>query len=149
MVVESPACGGYGSETGWSGSGGGASAVLTKPGWQTGCNVPNDGARDVPDIALLAAPRDPGYWIFFTGKWYFFGGTSLAAPAWAGFFAQLNQKRGGNGLGRVGPRLDQLCGKSAFHDITSGSNGLFSAGRGYDQVTGLGTIDAAKLIKAC
>lgn len=113
-----------------------------------GLQRPHDGARDVPDVALLAAPRDPGYWFYFTGKWYIGGGTSAAAPSWAGFFAQLNQKLGGNGLGLAGLRLYQLCGRSALHDITSGSNGLFSAAPGYDEVTGVGTIDAARLFRA-
>jgi len=147
MTPQNPDCGGYGSESGWSGSGGGASAVFAKPSWQTGCGVPNDGARDVPDVALLGS-SDPGYWVLLTGKWLFGGGTSFGAPEWAGFFAQLNQKRGGNGLGLANPRLYQLCGKSAFHDITSGNNGLFNAGPGYDQVTGVGTVDAANLFKA-
>lgn len=59
MTPQSPDCGGYGSESGWSGSGGGPSAVLAKPAWQSGCGVPDDGARDVPDISLLAA--EPWY----------------------------------------------------------------------------------------
>src|SRR5581483_12104012 len=49
---------------------------------------------------------------------------------------------GGSGVGLPGTRLYQLCGGSSYHDVTSGSNGACSAGAGYDQVTGLGTIDA-------
>jgi subtilase family serine protease len=141
-----PACGGYGSESAWSGSGGGASSLFSKPAWQTGCNVPGDGVRDVPDVALLG--NQPRYWTFFTGKWYGGFGTSFGAPQWAGIFAQLNQKLGGNGLGLANPRLYQLCGRNALHDITTGDNGLFSAGPGYDQVTGLGTVDVRNLIKS-
>ena len=58
---------GYATENVWNDSsgatGGGASAVFTKPSYQTGSGVPNDGARDVPDIALIASPNFPGvFW---------------------------------------------------------------------------------------
>jgi len=99
------------------------------------------------------------------------GGTSAGAPTFAGILALLNQAinqaTGSNGLGNVNPMLYALAATSptAFHDITSGNNNApctsgttncpagttsfgFSAGPGYDQVTGLGSLDVANLISA-
>lgn len=139
-----PDCGGYGAETGWSGtalagSGGGTSALFAKPAHQAGCAVPPTGARDVPDIALEADPLLPGNWVAHGGAWHIVGGTSASTPAWAGFFAALNERLGGAGLGLAGPRLYDLCPTAAFHDILAGSNGDHAAGRGYDRVAGIGT----------
>lgn len=95
------------------------------------------------------------------------GGTSAGAPTFAGVLALINQATGSNGLGNVNPMLYALSASSptAFHDITSGNNNApctagtkncpagttsfgFSAGAGYDQVTGLGSLDVANLISA-
>jgi subtilase family serine protease len=95
------------------------------------------------------------------------GGTSAGAPTFAGILALINQATGSSGLGNVNPMLYSLAATSpaAFHDITSGNNSVpctagsnncpsgtttigFSAGAGYDQVTGLGSLDVAKLISA-
>jgi subtilase family serine protease len=95
------------------------------------------------------------------------GGTSAGAPTFAGILALINQATGSTGLGNVNPMLYSLAATStsAFHDITSGNNSVpctagskncpsgttsigFSAGAGYDQVTGLGSLDVAKLISA-
>lgn len=94
------------------------------------------------------------------------GGTSAGAPTFAGILALINQATGSNGLGNVNPMLYRLAASSptAFHDITSGNNNVpctagsancpsggtigFSAGGGYDQVTGLGSLDVANLISA-
>jgi kumamolisin len=141
MTAGSPACGGYGAETAWSGSGGGVSQLFARPGFQTGCGVPAGDRRLVPDVALEANPT-PGNYVAENGFWYIVGGTSDGAPQWAGFVAQLNQKRGGGGLGNPGTLLYGLCGTGAYHDITTGSNGDYSARTGYDLVTGLGTIEA-------
>ena len=80
------------------------------------------------------------------------GGTSLSAPAWAGLLAMADQGRVAAGkptLGSAGPTeaLTALYGLSRadFHDVTSGSNG-YSAGPGYDLVTGLGTPVAGLLV---
>jgi subtilase family serine protease len=93
------------------------------------------------------------------------GGTSFGAPTFAGIVAILNQKTGSR-QGNVNPTLYALAAStpSAFHDITSGTNIVpcgsgtpdcptsgtaqygFTAGPGYDQVTGLGSIDAANLV---
>jgi kumamolisin len=145
MTPGSPACGGYGSETGWSGSGGGISQVFARPSFQTGCGVPAGTARLVPDVALESDPS-PGNYVLKNGSWFVVAGTSGAAPQWAGFFAQLNHKAAGAGLGNPGALLYGLCGSGAFHDIVSGSNGDYSAGIGYDMVTGLGTADVGTLV---
>ena len=95
------------------------------------------------------------------------GGTSAGAPTFAGILALINQATASSGLGNVNPMLYALAASSptAFHDITSGNNNApctvgtkncpagttslgFSAGAGYDQVTGLGSLDVANLISA-
>ncbi|MBI3302710.1 MAG: hypothetical protein HYZ72_11650 [Deltaproteobacteria bacterium] len=148
MTASNPACGGYGAESGWSGSGGGISQVFARPAFQTGCGVPTGSQRLVPDVALEADPS-PGNYVAENGFWYIVGGTSDAAPQWAGFFAELNQEKGGTGLGHPGTRLYQLCSGTlspVYHDITAGSNGDYGAGAGYDMVTGLGSTDAKNLL---
>src|SRR5262245_20821309 len=147
MTSSSPGCAGYGSERGWSGSGGGVSQVFARPTFQTGCGIPAGSTRLVPDVAL-ESDTSPGNYVAENGGWYIVGGTSGAAPQWAGFFAELNQRLGGVGLGTPGARLYGLCGTSAFHDVTAGSNGDYTAGTGYDLVTGLGTIDVTKFLAA-
>jgi subtilase family serine protease len=156
--------------------GGGASSVFGKPSWQTGTGVPADGKRDVPDIALNASNAHDPY-LFCTGgsctngfrdsanNLSAVGGTSAGAPTFAGILALINQATSSNGLGNVNPMLYSLAASSsnAFHDVTSGDNKVpcttgtkncssttigFSAGSGYDQVTGLGSLDVTNLISA-
>ncbi|TMB54602.1 MAG: hypothetical protein E6J56_10585 [Deltaproteobacteria bacterium] len=141
LTPSNPACLGYGSERGWSGSGGGLSRVFARPAFQVGCGVPAGTLRLVPDVAL-EADLAPGNFVFEAGQWWVVGGTSLGAPQWAGFLAELHGRTGGAGFGNPGARLYSLCRTPAFHDITVGSNGDYSAAAGYDLVTGLGTIDA-------
>lgn len=140
-----PVCGGWGSETAWSGSGGGQSTVHARPAWQTGCGVPAGTQRLVPDVAL-EADTSPGNLVAKGGFWYAVGGTSDAAPQYAGMFTALNAAKGGSGLGLANARLYALCGGSTYHDVTSGSNGDYSAGAGYDMVTGLGTVIESNLL---
>jgi uncharacterized protein (TIGR03437 family) len=149
-------------------SGGGASVLISKPDWQTGVGVPNDNARDVPDVALSAAVHDP-YLVVNEGSLIAVGGTSASSPSFAGITSMVNQyqvakgflKRAG--LGNINPQLYRLAkiAPSAFHDITSGDNIVpcaqgtpdctnrsfgYTAGPGYDLVTGLGTVDANSLV---
>jgi subtilase family serine protease len=145
MTSSSPACGGYGSESGWSGSGGGVSQLFSRPLFQNGCNIAAGSKRMVPDVAL-EADTSPGNYVIEGGGWYIVGGTSGAAPQWAGLFGELNQKKLGSGLGNPGTRLYQLCAGPSFHDVVSGSNGDYTAVPGYDLVTGLGTPDAQSLL---
>lgn len=134
------------SETAWNGSGGGVSAVFSTPSYQRGSN----GMRTVPDVSADANPST-GYAIFSAGSWVEFGGTSCAAPMWSGFTA-LHDANSGGRLGNANPALYQIAAgsgfTSAFHDITSGSNGAFRAGTGYDEVTGLGSYNGAGLNSA-
>ena len=101
-------------------------------------NVDTDKAgRGVPDVAGDADPNS-GYRIRVDGADETIGGTSAVAPLWAGLVALLNQALKAP-LGFAHPRLYALLGSTAFHDITSGTNGAYSAGPGWDACTGLGS----------
>ena len=147
---------------GLAATGGGASIVFPQPSWQTGPGVPNDGARHVPDLSMSASSAHDGYYIYSGGAQYV-GGTSCAAPSMAGIVALLNQYLASNGVGNINPTLYRLAQNSTgvFHDITSGNNTVpcaagtpdcasgslgLSAGPGYDEVTGLGSVDAYNLV---
>ncbi len=140
----------------WS-SGGGASKVYPKPSWQSARGVPNDHHRDVPDVSLSAAFHD-AYVVLRGTDVYAVFGTSASTPSFAGLMALIVQKTGDR-QGNANPVLYQLAAqqyKSArspriFHDITSGNNSVpklrgFSCGPGYDQVTGLGSVDGGLLL---
>jgi subtilase family serine protease len=136
-------------------SGGGMSTVYAKPSWQTGTGVPADGKRDVPDVALTAAGHD-GYLIVQSGGLYAVGGTSAASPSFASIMAlvvQHTDARQGNANTTFYPLAgkQRAGGAPVFHDITAGKNGVpgqsgFNATTGYDQATGLGSIDASVLV---
>ncbi|HVV46883.1 MAG TPA: protease pro-enzyme activation domain-containing protein, partial [Bryobacteraceae bacterium] len=150
------------------GTGGGASTYFQKPSWQAGAGVPNDGKRDVPDISMPASENHDPYMVYSDGTLQAFGGTSVSAPVVAGIAGLLNQYLVANGyqaapgVGSMNMRLYPLAASApgAFHDITSGDNivalcpqstcakGGFTAGPGYDQATGLGTVDAFNLVTA-
>ncbi|MDA0178789.1 S53 family peptidase [Solirubrobacter phytolaccae] len=137
-------------ETAWSGSGGGKSAVFPRPAWQQGAGVPDGTERLVPDVSLVADPETGGLSVF-EGMRQPIGGTSWSTPIWAGFCARLNEARANVGkppLPFLGPLLYPLAGTAAFRDVTSGSNGGYAAGPGYDMVTGLGTPNLAALVAA-
>jgi kumamolisin len=138
------------SETGWSGSGGGISSAFNRPGWQTGASVPAGSQRLVPDLAVVADPYT-GVYIYLNGQRVQVGGTSLSTPMWSGFGAMINQLRAATGLqplGQFGAYVYPLIGTASFTDITSGSNGAYSAGPGYDMVTGIGVPNLAALTAA-
>ena len=156
-------------------SGGGASIYATKPSWQTGAGVPNDGARDVPDLAFSASLSHDPYLVCAvgscvngfgdaSGRVKVAGGTSATAPLMAAITALLVQ-RTGEPQGNINPRLYAIASSSssAFHDVTQGSTILgcdlqsagcpfgqfgFQAVAGYDQTTGLGSVDGSNLINA-
>src|SRR5437899_1844092 len=140
LTSASPACGGYGSESAWSGSGGGVSQVFARPAFQSGSGVPAGTRRLVPDVAL-EADTSPGNYVAENGSAWTDGGTSDAAPQWAGLAAELAQQSG-RALGNPGALLYGLCGTAALHDVTSGSNGHYRAGVGYHRGTGLRRFDA-------
>ncbi len=154
---------------GLASGGGGASAVFTKPAWQTGPGVPNDGARDVPDVSLAASGAHDSYLIYVNGGLMALGGTSVASPSFAGIAAILNQylrSKGGSakpGLGNMNPALYALAQNTPgiFHDVIGGNNIVpcaagvtgcvsgsygYKAGPGYDLATGLGSVDAYNLV---
>lgn len=134
-------------------TGGGVSDVFGLPTWQTTANVPpsvNDQhvGRGVPDIAGDADPQS-GYQIYVDGQSMAIGGTSAVAPLWAGLIALLNQKRG-QPIGFLNQILYQnypnLLQSQALREITSGNNGAYNAGSGWNACTGLGTPDGVRLI---
>ena len=110
---------------GFSAAGGGASILFPKPYWQTGPGVPDDKARDIPDVSLAASPNHAGYQIYVYGDLYLVGGTSASAPSMAGVVALLNQYLMSKsilakpGLGNINPTLYRLAQSTnnIFHDI--------------------------------
>jgi hypothetical protein len=104
--------------------------------------------RLVPDVALDADPNT-GVFLVLNGSGWEVGGTSLSAPVWAGICARINQlryNRATPSLGLLGPKIYPLVGTSNFRDITSGSNGAYSATAGIDLCTGIGVPDIDSLI---
>jgi len=152
----------------WAG-GGGASIYFPKPAWQAGPGVPNDNARDLPDVALAASFSHDGYYVIRNNTVVTTGGTSASAPVFAGILALLNQYLVRNGiqtqagLGNVNPTLYRLASATTgvFHDITVGGNVVpcvtgtldcphgtlgFVAAPGYDLASGLGSVDVAAFL---
>ncbi len=131
-------------------TGGGVSEVFSLPAYQQNANVPaapnGFQGRGVPDVAGDADP-ETGYNVIVDGQQSVIGGTSAVAPLWAGLLARINQALGKN-VGYLNPLLYTGAAESSFRDVTSGSNGDYSAGKGWDACTGLGTPDGAKLLSA-
>jgi hypothetical protein len=133
----------YLDESAWSGSGGGYSKFQTEPSYQRTAQA--SGLRTSPDVAWNAAVGS-GVSVYSTmsdsgsGGWFSVGGTSAGTPAWAAIIAIADQGRAINGLGSLAGAQSVLYSlpSSNFHDITVGRNG-YSAGGGYDLVTGLGS----------
>lgn len=120
-------------EVTWTGSGGGISKYFASPTYQTNNQ---SSKRSVPDIALNADPSS-GVRFLVNNMNYVVGGTSIAAPAVAAFIAA--------GGYRGFPSKLYTLNKTAFHDVTVGSNGAYSAATGYDLCTGLGSIAGTQL----
>ena len=193
LAFNQPFVGSQGSTDIIAGSGGVSSCVTStqsgdtitcqggyaKPAFQTQL-TPSDGARDIPDVAFLAANGLYGaVWVVcapgncetvngqltssssFSG----YGGTSAAAPAFAGMLALVEQKVGTR-LGQANTVLYQLAASqyaTVFHDVTTGNNSVvcttgspncasngfltgYNAGTGYDLASGLGSVDATQLV---
>jgi kumamolisin len=158
-LATSSASGPWTSETAWANSGGGISPdKFAIPSWQTaaaaGCASCSQSYRNGPDVSANA-----NYTFYVcadqttctANNW---GGTSFAAPMWAGYLALVNQQSVANGnktLGFINPSLYSIGAGSSyttdFHDITSGSNG-YSATTGYDLATGWGSPNGSGLINA-
>jgi len=131
-------------------TGGGVSQNFALPAFQQSANVPKapNGflGRGVPDVSGDADPTT-GYDVVVDGQPSTIGGTSAVAPLWAGLFACMNQALGKN-VGYVNPLLYTSGVAAVLHDITSGSNGGYNAGPGWDPCTGLGTPNGAALLSA-
>jgi hypothetical protein len=155
-------------EAAWSKSGGGVSAVMPLPAWQSNVAVAGLGGarmRTVADVAFNADPTT-GQYVALTARgatattWGSFGGTSIGAPQWAGLVAVANARRalvGKAPLGDFHAALYQAIAVSpvphaaSFTDIVDGRDGACSscaAGAGFDTVTGWGTPNAGALLAA-
>jgi kumamolisin len=128
-------------------SGGGVSKIFEQPDWQSGIKLQTKkSGRGVPDVAGKADIAT-GYCMFVGGFDVTMGGTSAAAPMWAGLIARLNQELNCN-IGYATPFLYQESCRSSFNDITKGNNGKhFKATPGWDPCTGWGTPDGKKLLR--
>jgi subtilase family serine protease len=152
--------GSWASETGWNGSAGMPSKNgIPIPRYQKVAgliNSFNQGStrlRNIPDVAAEANTNQ--YSCYDGGCFGGNGGTSYAAPQWAGLTALMNQQavtNGGSTVGFLNPALYAIgTGSnfaSDFHDITHGSNGLYRAVDFYDLVTGWGSPNGPSLIDA-
>jgi len=163
-LVTNGAGGSWSSETAWDFSGGGISPdSIPIPSWQANvANAANGGSttlRNVPDVAMEA---DTDNYHCDMGACAAAGGTSFAAPRWAGFVALVNQQAAANGnptVGFISPAIYAIGESSSynndFNDITVGSNDVgdigvvtYNAAPGYDLVTGLGSPAGQNLINA-
>ncbi|OLD83097.1 MAG: peptidase S53 [Acidobacteria bacterium 13_1_20CM_58_21] len=173
------------SQAGLSSGGGGVSVLTARPSWQTGVTgIPSGNFRLMPDISLSSSPNNAGYLYCssdsttrVTGSCAngfrdsnntnltVAGGTSFAAPIFAGMLAIINGKLNSTGQGVVNRTLYALAANSttyaaAFHDITSGGNQCtagttycstagtseYPATTGFDEASGLGSIDFFNLL---
>jgi kumamolisin len=135
-------------------TGGGISAVFTKPVWQAGANVPPSAnpphqiGRGVPDVAADADPVSGVVVMHIDGKHLEpIGGTSAATPLWASLIARLNEGLNAR-CGFINPVLYTKCAQGVLNDIISGNNGAYAAKTGWDACTGLGTPNGANLLRA-
>ncbi len=153
-----PATGTITSETVWNdgpgagATGGGVSDAFGLPDWQSLAGVParpgGGTGRGVPDVAGNADPAT-GYQVLVDGKPTVLGGTSAVAPLWAALICRLAQARGRSfGMMQAYLYAGVSAGTAAtgMRDITSGNNGAYLAGAGWDPCTGLGSPDGAALL---
>ena len=155
-LVTASAAGPWASETAWVDSGGGISPDnIAIPSWQQLSGVINSSnkgsttLRNGPDVSANAN------FTFYTCADQTsclaneYGGTSFAAPMWAGYIALVNQQLAANGQSPIGFLNPTIYAQNVtsgyttnFHDITSGTSGSYSAVTGYDLVTGWGSPNA-------
>ncbi|RKP46325.1 peptidase S8/S53 subtilisin kexin sedolisin [Trinickia fusca] len=131
------------SETGWSGSGGGASQYESRPAWQQAIAKIVGSRRGAPDFSFDADPRS-GVSVYdstscqgYSG-WMVFGGTSVAAPSLAGIVNSAG-KFNSSSTSELTTIYSNMPNALDFRDITSGMAGSHSAGPGWDFVTGVGS----------
>ncbi|MEU2347755.1 S53 family peptidase [Modestobacter sp. NPDC049651] len=154
-----PGTGAVRSETVWfhgagnGGTGGGVSAVFPVPQWQRAVGVPGDAdtgrpGRGVPDVAADADPAT-GYQVRVDGRDTVIGGTSAVSPLWSALTCRLAQALGRRpGLLQPALYAGLEAGEPApgLRDVTTGSNGAYRAGPGWDPCTGLGVPDGEALL---
>jgi kumamolisin len=132
-----------------SATGGGVSSFFALPSYQADAGIPSsvnppfNSGRGVPDVAGNADPNT-GYRIRVDGVNMVVGGTSAVAPLWAALLTLINEQLG-TPVGFVNPSLYGAVEGDAFNDITSGNNGAYQAGSGWDACTGLGSPDGTTL----
>jgi subtilase family serine protease len=158
-LTTSSAAGPWKSETAWADSGGGISPdSIPIPSWQklsgviTSTNKGSTTLRNGPDVSANA---NFSFYVCAdqtTCTANEFGGTSFAAPMWAGYLALANQQAATNGdtIGFINPIIYPAALTSSygtyFHDITSGSCGTYSGITGYDLCTGWGSPNTTGII---
>jgi kumamolisin len=129
-----------------AGGSGLAAAASSGPG---GASASSSGGRGVPDVAGNADPTT-GYQVYADGHAQVVGGTSAVAPLWAALISRIAQATGQR-FGLIQPALyagiTPGTDVPGFHDITSGNNGAYSAGPGWDACTGLGSPEGTDLLK--
>jgi kumamolisin len=163
-LVADPSTGAISSEVVWNdtasnegASGGGVSDQYAPPTWQADAGVPpragsggssGSGGRGVPDVAGNADPAT-GYQIYSDGQAQVVGGTSAVAPLWAALVSRLAEAAGQR-FGLIQPTLYAGVAPGAdvagFRDITSGNNGAYTAGPGWDGCSGLGSPEGTALL---
>ncbi len=167
-LIADPSTGTISSEVVWNetaanegAGGGGVSDVFAVPSFQASAGVParaarssvasgaaSGGGRGVPDVAGNADPVT-GYQVFSGGQAQVVGGTSAVAPLWAALVSRLAEATGQR-FGLIQTLL--YAGVSpgtavdGFNDITSGNNGAYQAGPGWDACSGLGSPDGTVLL---
>ncbi len=124
----------------WEKTGGGFSERFDVPQWQgaarsSAMQYGMQPGRGVPDVA---AQQLPGYYVVMEGAELAMGGTSAVAPVWSALIARINEQIGVP-AGSFLPILYEQSGEKIFREVTSGGNGRFQAGAGWNPCTGLGT----------
>ncbi len=164
-LLADPSTGVISSEVVWNetaanegAGGGGVSDEFALPSWQANAGVParaggssgssGSGGRGVPDVAGNADPTT-GYQIYSGGQAQVVGGTSAVAPLWAALVSRLAEATG-QPFGLIQTALYAGVTPGAdvpgFRDITSGNNGAYAAGPGWDACSGLGSPDGTALL---
>jgi subtilase family serine protease len=139
----------YSREIGWYNSGGGVSDIFSMPSYQIGIKNTIPKWRNLPDVAFDGDPNS-GAAFYISGGWFGpIGGTSLASPIFTALAVELAQY-GHCRLGNMHPALyhafttyqyNRPVGAALFHDAIGGNNGYYTATPGFDQLTGIGSID--------